>query len=1046
MMRRGGNGLPGRGFATIRLNTITATDEPEPFHRIQRWLAALRHRLDRTAASEVAWGVVIALVPAALTSLLLAALLGAGPGRWAWIPLGLALIVSVIGAWRIWWIPRRQRRCDEGLARWVEARVDGLHSGVITAVQVAEAVRTGDPWPGLSLPMARAAASRTHERLAAADGLVDRTTLVRLRRFGLLVLVVGSLAGVASVDLLREGATNLIAPAPAEAAVSMTEVDVAVGDIAFRLVYPAYLDLQPREIPRSSGDVSAVSGTEVALTASTLMPAVAAALVLESDPEGRWPVELSADGVVRATFRVGSSDRYRFALTGFDGGVIAERAWRHIEAVPDAAPDVRLLLPETDMEVDPSDEVSFVVEVVDDHGLDRVELVVDPLDGGEITRHGTRPVYGERTARLTTALSIAPLDLRPGEAVDVWVEAADLNTVTGPGVGRSARRRISMYSPEAEHDERVVDLERLIEHMIDVLAERLESPVDERQPSKLATYLTIHQAISQASVSMIERGEQLAIALTSDSMASDGLREAVRTIFERLRDHHDQEAAQLRMAFDAVKKLRRMPELTEILFGVNEEGSGELETGVLTLKDLLDESRRERLLDEGRELLEAQNELMELMKEMKAGDPEAAREAERMMDQLEENLRRMEQELAKMAERTPYENQNMQPPEPSDGQVDVRSLRDRMAEVRKLMREGRMDEAMKLLEELNRETQEMMAALQDDYAPRNKLAAETKQRLTDFTMRQQEIADGQQGLMDETSEADRKMNERQRREMAEKMAEALDAAQDKAKQIEEKLSKADSDPLHPADKEELSELADKAKNLRESVERQDLEQAKEQAKKLGGQCNKLGGEVGASESRELDLKRAKGLKGSRQEIEAGGDLAEELAQDLDDLLDKLNQAPSAEERRKSDQLGQRQQSLGKELGALDEDLQSLDEQLPGIKEQVGPKLGEAGQEMKSAEEKLGQSKPGEARRHQRAALDRLGEARKQIERRMKQSQDSKGRDGVGINDPKRRVEIPEGADDRAKEAFREELLKAMKERAPERFKPAIDRYYEELIR
>ncbi len=95
-----------------------------------------------------------------------------------------------------------------------------------------------------------------------------------------------------------------------------------------------------------------------------------------------------------------------------------------------------------------------------------------------------------------------------------------------------------MYSPEAEHDERVVDLERLIEHMIDVLAERLESPVDERQPSKLATYLTIHQAISQASVSMIERGEQLAIALTSDSMASDGLREAVRTIFERLRDHH----------------------------------------------------------------------------------------------------------------------------------------------------------------------------------------------------------------------------------------------------------------------------------------------------------------------------------------------------------------------------------------------------------------------------------------------------------------------------------------------------------------------------
>ena len=933
-----------------------------------------------------------------------------------------------------------------GLARWVEARVDGLHSGVITAVQVGEAVRLGRPWVGLSLPMAQAAAERTFARLGDVEGLVDRTTLVRLRRFGLLVLVVAGLASVASAELLREGATNLVAPPPSKPAVSITEVDVAVGDIAFRLVYPAYLDLQPREIPRSSGDIAAVSGTEVALTASTLVPAASAVLVLESDPAGRWPVELSPDGVLRASFRVGASDRYRFALTGLDGGVIAERAWRHIEAVPDLTPDVRLLLPETDMEVDPTDELSFVVEVVDDHGLDRVELVVDPLDGGEVRRLDTRPVHRERSARLTTALAIAPLDLRPGEAVDVWVEAADLNTVTGPGVGRSARRRITMYSPEAEHDERVVDLERLIDHMIDVLAERLESPLDERLPHKLATYLTIHQAISQASAPMIERGEDLAVALTTDAMASDTLREAVRTIFERLREHHDQEAAQLQMAFEAVKKLRRMPELTETLYGVNEEGASELETGVLTLKELLDESRRERLLDEGRELLEAQNELMELMKEMQGGDPEAAREAERLLDQLEENLRRMEQELAKMAERTPYENQNLQPPEPSDSQVDVRSLRDRMAEVRELMRQGRIDEAMKLLEELNRETQEMIAALQDDYAPRDKLAAETRQRLADFTMRQQGIADGQQGLMDETSEAERKMAERQRKEMAERMAEALESARDVAEQIEAKLKQADPEPLHPADKEALSELADKAKNLRESVERSELEQAKEQAKKLGGECNKLGGEVGSSESRELDMKRAKGLGGARQEIEAGGDLAEKLAKDLDELLDKMKQAPSADERRKSDQLGQRQQSLSEELGGLDDDLQALDEQLPGIREQVGPKLSEAGQEMNRAREELGESRPGEAKRHQRAALDRLGEARQQIERRMKQSQDPSGRDGVGINDPKRRVEIPEGADDDAKEAFRRELLKAMKERAPERFKPAIDRYYEELIR
>ena len=38
------------------------------------------------------------------------------------------------------------------------------------------------------------------------------------------------------------------------------------------------------------------------------------------------------------------------------------------------------------------------------------------------------------------------------------------------------------------------------------------------------------------------------------------------------------------------------------------------------------------------------------------------------------------------------------------------------------------------------------------------------------------------------------------------------------------------------------------------------------------------------------------------------------------------------------------------------------------------------------------------------------------------------------------------APNRSPRAFREELLKAMKERAPERFEDAIEHYYEGLIR
>lgn len=1021
---------------------------PDPFRRVERWIASLRRRLDRTALGEASWGALLALIPAALGALLFASLLGAGPGRWAWALLGVASLACLIGIWRVWWRPRRARAGDEGLARWVEARVEGLHSGVITSVQTAAALRDGATWPGLHPEMARASAEWTcrHLDAVAPETLVDQSNLRRLRRFGVVLLAAASVATWTSQDLLLDGARNLVRPAPAAATAAETEVQVAVGDISFRLIYPAYLDLSPREVSRTRGDVSAVTGTEARLTAVALHPAVDAALILESDPEGRWPVEVDAEGVLQAGFRIGAHDRYQFVLTAPDGVRVRERAWRNIEALPDLAPEVRLLLPEADVEVDPADEVSFVVEVVDDHGLAAVRLMVDQLDGREPSPRPTRSVRGERTARITTALSIAPLDLRPGEAVEVWVEADDLNTVTGPGTGRSARRRISMYSPEAEHAERLVELERLIEELLDVLAERLESPVDERVPARLGIYLTVQQGISQATAETLRAAETLVASLTTDSLASDGMRDAVRELVERLQSHHEGEAAQLRMAFDAVKKLKRLQELGEILYTVNEEGVTELEHAILTLKDLLDESRKERLLDQGRELLDAQHDLMEMLKKLgeQGGD---TGEAERLLDDLEQNLRRMEAELRKLAERTPYENQNLNV-EPSDTEVDMKSIRDRLAEVRELMKEGRIEEAMKLLEELNRATQEMMAALHNDMGPMNRIAAETRKRLHDFTMKQQEISDGQRGLLEETGEADRRMSERQRREMAERMEEAVESARDKAKALEEKLAEAPREPLHPADQEALSELRQRAEHLKEAVERQELEQAREQAQSLGGQCDKLGGEVGESESRELDLDKARGMRAAREQLGEGAEMASELAGDLDELLEKLRgQSASGEERRQASQLERRQGELGRELSELEGGLDELEGQLPGIKEQVGPKLGEAGEEMQQAGERLGEAKPGEAARHQRAALERLGEAQRSIERRLQESSREDQRDdGVGINDPRRRVEIPEGDDYGAPERFRQELLDAMKERAPERFKESIERYYEELVR
>ncbi|MGM0577837.1 MAG: DUF4175 family protein [Myxococcota bacterium] len=1025
----------------------------DSFQRVRDFLAELRRRLDRTAAGEALLTAIIALVTAGLVGTALATALGEGHGRWGWVPFAVGALVAGWAVVRLWWRPVRRRASDEEMARWLEDRVGGSHSAIITSVQAGRVLERGDDseWPGFSPELARVTATRAARRLDAVEpaDLDDRGRLLQLFKLGAGLAAVALALSVWSPDVFTDGWRHMFEGPPASAATGdeqVEEVDVAVGDLAFRLVYPAYLDLQPRDIPSSGGDLSALAGTEVRFTGSTLRPAKQVVLQLESDPESRWPVELSDEGVVRGAFRVGKTDRYRFLLTAPDGTLVRETRWRSIESRPDRSPEVRLLLPETDVEVNPQDRVQLLYEAADDHGLDRVHLVVDRGDGRKPERREVRSASGERTARGTEVLAVEPLDLEAGDAVEVWFEASDLNTVTGPGRSRSARRRVAMYSPDAEHEERLADLERLVDEMIDVLAERLESPVERADAGELPRYVAWQQKVSGLNGKMLASFEELLSSVSTDSLASDDLRETVRTTYDGLQTHHDQETSQLRQAVVGQGMERRPRQLAQVLHAVNEEGVTELEDGVWALKQELERSRQERLLDEGRDLMEAQNDLMGLLEQMKeGGDETLARDAERKLDDLLDSLRQMEQEMGRLAERTPYENQNLQRKR-SDEEVDMESIRERVERVRELIRQGKMDEAMALLEELNRETQEMMAGLQSDFGGRQ-VASKAQEKMAEFQQKQREIEDGQRGVLEETGALDESMKERRRREMEEKAREAMEEARDKAAQIREELEGASEDSLHPADEEALEELRQKAREMEESLERGDVEPAREQAKEMSGECDGLGSEIGEGESRELDMERADDMQDAMKRLGKSGKLADDLASELDKLEQAMNRPPSAGEQREASRLQRLQQKLGEGAGDLQGELEELEEMDPGAKEALEPQLEEARRQMKEAGQRLGEDEPERATRHQREALQQLKKARESMDERRQRARSQEGDgEGPGVNDPRRKVSIPEEDDYRAPKAFRQEVLENMKERAPERYHDAIERYYEELVR
>jgi hypothetical protein len=123
-------------------------------------------------------------------------------------------------------------------------------------------------------------------------------------------------------------------------------------------------------------------------------------------------------------------------------------------------------------------------------------------------------------------------------------------------------------------------------------------------------------------------------------------------------------------------------------------------------------------------------------------------------------------------------------------------------------------------------------------------------------------------------------------------------------------------------------------------------------------------------------------------------------------------------------------------------------------------MGRVGERMKDATQELNQRDPSRGYAQQREALDQL----RQFQDQMKQQQQQQGGKGKGMPMPfaqrpqpggrggdgrdssREKVEIPDEDQFQAPKEFRKDLLEAMKQGAPDKYKEQVKRYYEELVK
>jgi hypothetical protein len=255
----------------------------------------------------------------------------------------------------------------------------------------------------------------------------------------------------------------------------------------------------------------------------------------------------------------------------------------------------------------------------------------------------------------------------------------------------------------------------------------------------------------------------------------------------------------------------------------------------------------------------------------------------------------------------------------------------------------------------------------------------------------------------------------------------------------------DEGPLHESDRLSLAEAQSQGSTIVASLERRAIQEALDTLVPLRGRLASLVSEVHEVEARELDPARVVALGAILEGLDPSVEISGELEVLLKRLLDDLQRPPGGAAKRRLGAIGKRQRALRRAVGRLEGKLGGIEEAIPGIGDDLGPSLEDARKEMKAARGALERGEPGQAQGHQRAALDKLSDAQSRFERLARNSPGGQG-GGQGMRGARDEVAIPDSDPYAAPEAFRRELIEAMKERAPAGYEDAVRRYYEELVR
>lgn len=884
--------------------------------------------------------------------------------------------------------------------------------------------------------------------------------------------VAGSAAAIIAATILvavlwpipsRQAAAYLLSAdlIPGKASLRNLEQSLPLGDFEIRYEYPAYTGWESKVVSGADGSIRAIKGTVATIRARS-QPALSNAR-LQVD-NNAIPATLADDRKIEARITMMQPGRYRIFADGKSGEKFVESAAHTIEIIPDSYPDVEIITPATDQEVEEAGVLALEFAAKDDFGLKELSVVYS-LGGKEARVPVVSPEAGQREVSGAYTWDLARLDLRPGDEVRYYLEAQDNDAVSGPKKGVSRTWKISIFSPRKEHN-RLVDMQwQLFDRMVALLGDDLvRKPF---QAAQTPESLGPDRAIAEGITDLVLRIEEITAGLKKDHLSDINTYTLLNNIKSDLKNLLNQRKDVLAEAKPSESALARR-QAAEVPV---------LETHIIALDNELERQKVSEVMRRGDDLLETQRNISELLKKAKSGDKEAMEKLEKELARLEQIMQEMMAALSRSKGDLPDDFINMDALKNMPGAQSM----DAFEKMREAIKNGDLDLAMQMARQLQDMFAQMNSALESGGKSfGDSRMGEALQKMNEMTQRAAQLKEREQKLFDESQ----KIGVHGQQEMLERQqAERKDAMEKIRKKLEElrNISSKTQDSVmeiqpidHRTDPRFISLFQNLGSALRSMIINR-LPRAEQQL-----EADDL---FGLLVTMQMSLEESRGIQRDSQamlslepknkkqanEVVDGAARMVKLIQEIIDLIEKLVKSPdrnfNPEEMNRLEEMAREQEQLQKETQQFQSDIEELRKKFPMMPEEFGKKIGSAAESMGGAQGRLKVKDPNGALPPEAQAirnLSEVGDSMKELLQQMRQGamgmpmpipmpggQMSGPGESNGYQTPGKfypgKVEIPGREGYKVPEEYRGDILRAMQHEAPEIYKRLNRDYYKKLI-